>query len=415
MNQLKILHVTQGYWPAIGGTEWLMQRLSEELVRQFNDEVTVFTTNCYSGESFWSPNMPRMKTGQDEINGVKIHRFPVYSHLSRALGPIQKFAFSLGLPFNDYLRTYYSGPIIPGLVSRIQAFPADIIAASSFPLLHMYNAQKAGQKSKRPVVFFGGLHPVEKWGFGRPNIYKAIKKASYYIAYTGFEAQYVINKGAQPEKVAVIGLGVDPQPFQNISVEDAKRRYGLEGKKVVGFIGQIGGHKGVDTLIKAMPQVWEQCADTYVLIAGSRTLFCDNLEKMISEWPEEFQKKIILHYNFGIEEKPWLFSAVDIFVYPSGFESFGISFLEAWAASKPVIGCRVGAIPWVVQAGLDGFLIEYQNPAMLSEAISILLKNPTLAHEMGEVGQRKVISQYTWPKVAANFRKIYLSAINASK
>ena len=215
--------------------------------------------------------------------------------------------------------------------------------------------------------------------------------------------------------MAVIGLGVDPQPFQNISVEDAKRRYGLEGKKVVGFIGQIGGHKGVDTLIKAMPQVWEQCADTYVLIAGSRTLFCDNLEKMISEWPEEFQKKIILHYNFGIEEKPWLFSAVDIFVYPSGFESFGISFLEAWAASKPVIGYRVGAIPWVVQAGLDGFLIEYQNPAMLSEAISILLKNPTLAHEMGEVGQRKVISQYTWPKVAANFRKIYLSAINASK
>lgn len=409
---MKILHVTQGYWPAIGGTEWLMQRLSEELVQQFHDEVTVFTTNCYSGEAFWTPGMLRMGVGQDEINGVKIHRFPVYSHLSKAMGPIQKTAYSLGLPFNDYLRTYYSGPIIPGLVGKIQAFPADVIAASSFPLLHMYDSLNAGLKSKRPVVLFGGLHPVEKWGFGRPIIYKAIKKASYYIAYTGYEAQFVSDRGAPPEKVAVIGLGVDPQPFQSIVVDEAKHRYGLAGKTVIGFIGQIGGHKGVDTLIRAMPKVWEQFPDVFLLIAGSRTLFCDTLEKMIADWPEEYREKVILHYNFGVEEKPWLFSAVDIFVYPSGFESFGIAFLEAWAARKPVIGCRVGAIPWVVQAGKDGLLIEYQNAAMLSEAIALLLRNSSLAHEMGEAGQRKVIAQYTWPKVAARFREIYSNAVS---
>ena len=49
---MKILHLVQGYFPAVGGTEWLMQQISEELVRQFGDEVTVFTTNCLSGEGF---------------------------------------------------------------------------------------------------------------------------------------------------------------------------------------------------------------------------------------------------------------------------------------------------------------------------------------------------------------------------
>ena len=42
---MKILHVTQGYSPAVGGVEWLIQQVSEELVRSFGDDVTVFTTH----------------------------------------------------------------------------------------------------------------------------------------------------------------------------------------------------------------------------------------------------------------------------------------------------------------------------------------------------------------------------------
>ena len=82
---MKILHVTQGYFPAIGGTEFLIQKISEELTRQFNDEVTVFTTNCYSGEAFYTPTLPRMQTGWEELNGVKIQRFPVRAWISQLI------------------------------------------------------------------------------------------------------------------------------------------------------------------------------------------------------------------------------------------------------------------------------------------------------------------------------------------
>ena len=60
---MKILHVVQGYPPAMGGTEEAFGHLSEQLVKQFGDEVTVFTTNCFGGDSFNRFGLPLMKAG----------------------------------------------------------------------------------------------------------------------------------------------------------------------------------------------------------------------------------------------------------------------------------------------------------------------------------------------------------------
>ena len=81
---------------------------------------------------------------------------------------------------------------------------ADIIGASSFPLMHMHYAQRGGRKAGIPVVFFGGIHAGDDWGFNRPMIYKAIQRVDAYIAYTTFERDYLIGKGIPPEKISVI-------------------------------------------------------------------------------------------------------------------------------------------------------------------------------------------------------------------
>jgi glycosyltransferase involved in cell wall biosynthesis len=106
---------------------------------------------------------------------------------------------------------------------------------------------------------------------------------------------------------------------------------------------------------------------------------------------------------------------VDVFAYPSGYESFGIAYLEAWASGKPVIGCRRGAVPSVIEAGRDGLLIDYQDEDMLAEAIIMLLKNPDWACDLGEAGKRKVLMHYTWPKVASRFREVYCEALRERK
>lgn len=410
---MKILHVTQGYFPAIGGTETLIQNISEELIRQFGDEVTVFTTNCYNGEGFRDPSVPRFPVGVEEINKVIVRRFPVRSWVSQLARYPSAVTYRLKLPLNENLRWLVSGPVVPGFRKAISQEPADIVVASSFPLLHMLDALHGAQDSCRPCVLHGGLHPTDGWGFDRSDIYLAIREADRYIANTEFERKFVIDRGALPEKVVSIGLGVDPKRFEPVTTEEAKRRLGLEGKSVVGYIGQLGRHKGIDTLVQAMPIIWQREPNTHFLIAGAKARFAEKLVTMIAQFPEADQRKVKLIFNFTEEEKPWLFGALDVFAYPSGYESFGIAFLEAWIVGKPVVGCHAGAIPWIVQDGQDGILAGYQDVGMLAEAIIKLLQNPNLAYQFGQTGKTKVLMNYTWPQVVKKFRKVYLDAIES--
>ncbi len=410
---MDILHIVQGYTPAIGGTEWLIQRVSEELVRQFNDRVTVFTTDRYNGQGFVNPFSPRLSTGWEEINGVKVRRFRVINQLGPLLKLLQAVSYRLDLPFNQYLRTIYGGPIIPGLEKQIRQYPADIISAASFPLLHMYVALKSARASNRPCVLIGGLHPEDRWGFQRPMIYCAIRQADRYLALTDFEAKYVVARETAVDQVNVVGGGVDPELFQAVNINDAKRRLGLEGQKVIGYIGQLVEYKGVDSLLRAMPLIWSKNPDIRLLVAGSLTSFARKLQGIIQDWPLEYQQKLIFHYNFEQKDKGLLYSALDIFVNPSIYESFGIAFLEAWAAGKPVIGSRAGAIPSVVQAGQDGLLVDPQDEHQLADAVLSLIQNPDLATRMGQSGKKKVLSNYTWPHVARRFREAYQLTIDS--
>jgi glycosyltransferase involved in cell wall biosynthesis len=90
-----------------------------------------------------------------------------------------------------------------------------------------------------------------------------------------------------------------------------------------------------------------------------------------------------------------LLSAYDVFASPSGHESFGITFVEAWACGKPVIGTRVGAIPSVIDEGHDGLLVPYGDPHALANAILALLSDPPRGQEMGEARRQKVLAHYT--------------------
>lgn len=411
---LKVLHVVQGYAPAVGGTERVIQRLSEELVSQYGDEVTVFTSDCYSAEAFPRPKHPSLSPGHETRGGVSIRRFHVVRSLGPVLQPLQDLAFRLRLPLNQYLRTWYAGPIIPGLTDAIRRHPADVVVASSFPLRHMYLALRGARRSGRPCILVGGMHPEDRWGYDRSMIHRAIRKADLYVAYTGFEAEHVVSHGADLEKVEVIGLGVDPEPFDEVDPLAAKEALGLGDHPVVGFIGQLGVHKGVDTLLDAMPAIWARCPETRLVIAGSHTEFAAQIASRVAQYDPESRRKVLLRYDFQEEEKPRLFAALDAFVYPSGYESFGVAFLEAWAAAKPVIGCRRGAVPDVVRDRLDGVLVPFRDAEALAAAALSLLENPEWARGMGLVGRERVRARHTWRSVARRFRASYVRTIDRS-
>jgi glycosyltransferase involved in cell wall biosynthesis len=408
---MKILHIVQGYAPAIGGTEWLVQNLSEKLVSQFHDEVTVYTTNVYNCDAFYEPWRRLLPPGETVINGVQVRRFPVINAFGPVLKFIQHAAFLTRLPYNDWLRTVYSGPIVRGMTQAISEFKGDLVMAGSFPLLHMFYTTAAKERNGLPLVFFGGLHPEDPWSFDRPMIARAIEAADAYVAATTYERDYLISRGVDAQKLHVIGLGVDIDHFKAADGQQIRKDYGLGGGPLIAYVGQQARHKGLDTLLQATTRIWETIPDVRLLIAGARTNYSPTLRRMIRRMDDEHQRRITVIDNFHEAQKPQLFAACDVFVYPSVYESFGIAFVEAWAAAKPVVGCRAGAVPSVVCHEDDGLLAAPRDSQGLAEAILRLLQDADLRRDMGQRGQEKVQKNYTWTVVTARFRDIYQTVL----
>ncbi|MEK7879485.1 MAG: glycosyltransferase family 4 protein [candidate division NC10 bacterium] len=94
--------------------------------------------------------------------------------------------------------------------------------------------------------------------------------------------------------------------------------------------------------------------------------------------------------------------SADCFCLPSVQEGFGIVFLEAMAAGKPVVACRTAAVPEVVPDGKAGILVPPRSPDDLAIAIERTLSDPRMAKEWGETG-RQWVRQFAAPRVAARF------------
>jgi glycosyltransferase involved in cell wall biosynthesis len=404
---MKILHVVHGYSPAVGGTQWLVQAVSERLVADFGDEVTVFTTVAYSNSYFWDRTQPSMTPGKEQIGGVSVRRFPVFNRFGRLRFNLARVAYRLRLPWNDWLRGLYFGPLIPSMIRAVAESGAEIVMASAFPLLHMHYALWGGQRAGIPTVFLGALHPVDKWCFERPMIYDAIRRCDAYLAYTTFEREYLARRGVDPDKVTIVGGGVDPDFYERADGSAIRRKHGWGADPIVAIVAQHLPHKRIDLVIQAMGLVWRRHPDARLLVVGQKTDNSLQLERLVAAYPFEQQRRIHFISEFTQPEKAAFFAACDLFVLPSSHEAFGIVFLEAWASGKPVIGSRIAALPAVIREGVDGLLVPYGDVEALARAISDLLDSPETRARMGEAGRRKVIERYTWDAVTRRIRELY--------
>lgn len=412
---MKILHVVQAYHPVKGGAEWLAQNLSEQMAQRHGDDVTVFTAAVTKPGYFWRDEGGPLPVGTETINGVTVRRFPVYRGLRGLRRLWAHGAHRLKLPYHDWARAIQLGPIIWGWADEIARQPAAIVMASTFPFLHMNVAVAGAKRSGKPVVLLGAIHTGDAWGYDRKLIIDAIKQADAYLALTQFEKEYLLGKGVTPEKIQVIGGGVDVAPFLVGNGRTLRDKYQLGDKPVILVLCRHSELKRLDTVIAAMPHIWAQQPDVHLLLAGARTNYSATLDQLITALPPAQQAQIQIINDFPESEKPELLAVADLLVHPSGNESFGIVFAEAWAAGKPVIGADVGALASLIDAGQDGLLFRYGDPASMAAQVLTLLANPAQRAALGAAGRQKVLANYTWDIVADRVRQIYADTIARSR
>jgi glycosyltransferase involved in cell wall biosynthesis len=377
------------------------------MVSRYEDQVTVFTTTARNMNHFWRSRDPGLPAGTENIHGVTVRRFPVFNRFGWLRKLLAHGAHRLRIPYNDWLRTIYNGPLIWDMTRAIANSGADIVLASAFPLLHMYYALAGAQRAGIPIVFLGAIHVADTWGYDREIIYRAIRRADAYIALTTFERDHLARRGVAREKIAVVGAGVDAEPFLDADGTVLRAKYGWQDAPVVAMLAKHGIHKRFDTLLAAMRNVWQARPETRLLLAGARTPYSEQIERTISTLSPEQQAHVTMIDDFAEQAKPQILAACDLFVLPSGYESFGIAFVEAWACGKPVIGARIGAVQAVIDDGRDGLLVAYQDADDLARAILELLSDPQRRAAMGKAGRQKVLENYTWEIVADRVRAVY--------
>lgn len=404
---MKILHVVQAYHPVKGGAEWLAQNLSEQMAQRHNDDVTVFTAAVTKPAYFWRNEGGPLPVGTETINGVTVRRFPVYRGLRGLRMLWAHGAHRLKLPYHDWARAIQLGPIIWGFADEIARQPADVVMASTFPFLHMNVAVAGARRSRKPVVLLGAIHTGDVWGYDRKMIIDAVKQADAYLALTQFEKEYLVGKGITPGKIHVIGGGVDVEPFLAGNGRTIRDRYNLGEKPVIIVLCRHSELKRLDSVIAAMPHIWAQQPDAQLLLAGARTNYSAQLDKLIAALTPAQQANIHVINDFPEQEKPDLLAAADLLVHPSGNESFGIVFAEAWAAGKPVIGADVGALASLISQNADGLLFKFGDPVSMAEQVLKLLAQPAMRAAFGLAGREKVLAHYTWEIVADRVREIY--------
>ncbi|MCC7190845.1 MAG: glycosyltransferase family 4 protein, partial [Anaerolineales bacterium] len=106
------------------------------------------------------------------------------------------------------------------------------------------------------------------------------------------------------------------------------------------------------------------------------------------------------------DKLPYYYSAAEVVVMPSHYESFGMVALEAMACGAPVIASEVGGLAYLVRDGETGFTIPAEEPETLCEKLSGLLNDDELHAKMS--AQAAAYAQdYAWEKIAKQIVDVY--------
>ncbi len=229
---------------------------------------------------------------------------------------------------------------------------------------------------------------------------------------------------ADSRKMTVIPPGVDTSHFYPIPADEAKQYIGLKPEnRMVLFVGRIEPLKGIDTLIQAMSclGLLDMRHPVHLAIIGGDV---DVSPEEMSEEMTRLQKMcddlcmggmVLFLGKRGQDTLPYYYSAAEVVVMPSLYESFGMVALEAMACGTPVIASEVGGLGYLVQNGITGYTIPDSDPAELCDKLSHLLGNADLRNQMGNAAA-EYAADYAWNKVASQIIDVYkdVAAVKAS-
>ncbi len=213
------------------------------------------------------------------------------------------------------------------------------------------------------------------------------------------------------KKVAVVPGGVNIDLFHPRSKEEARVRLGLNEDKIILCVGRLDPLKGIDLAIGSAALLEEREHVKLVLVGGD--LEKDPEAQRLSDLADVLGISDSVRFEGAVrhDELPWYYSAADLLIVPSYYESFGLVALEAMACGTPVVAARVGGLPSLVRDGETGYLVPWHCPEPFAERMEVLLAHDDLRDHMGQAAIRHA-QGLAWETVVQRFATLYEDLIS---
>lgn len=265
------------------------------------------------------------------------------------------------------------------------------------------------------VITAHDVMPFDAKWYSHPVLRHIYGLADKVIVHAQDNKRWILDQfQVRPSKVAVVRHG-NYMPYVDthcLSREALREKVGVKDfTNVVLFFGQIKKVKGLDHLIRALPDVLSQHPDSVLVIAGQ-------------VWKDDFSHYADLISSLGLEKNviariehipdedvTAYFESADVVALPYTRVYQSGVLLMACSYGRPVVATSVGGMKEVIQDGVSGYLVPPQDQVGLAQAIARLLSDKERAAEMGSTARRLMEENYSWESVALRTRQIYVAVL----
>lgn len=238
-----------------------------------------------------------------------------------------------------------------------------------------------------------------------PRIYRG---AGAIIANSRNTKGLLQDLGIDPDKISIIHPGVESEAFQarEDAVAHIQQKYHLAKSLVLLTVGRLQRRKGQDMVIRALPHIIQKVPNVKYIVAGDgEELF--SLQALAQTLG--VAESVIFAGSISDGDLAAYYSVCDVFIMPNrqiggDIEGFGMVYLEAGAAGKPVIGGISGGTDDAILEGITGLRVDGDNVEAITNAAVSLLMDAGKAATMGKAGHSRVINEFNWETVVDRTR-----------
>jgi D-inositol-3-phosphate glycosyltransferase len=224
---------------------------------------------------------------------------------------------------------------------------------------------------------------------------------------------YQIDK----HKLVVIPPGVDTCHFYPIPSDEAKAVIGVpKEESMILYVGRIEPLKGVDKLIRAIAElrkgdVLSKCPHYLIIIGGEPDAPSPEMNQEMQRLQQlckdlDVGNLVLFLGKRSQDTLPYYYSAAEIAVVPSHYESFGMVALEAMVCGTPVIATQVGGLSYLIKDNVTGYTIPDDNPMALEQSLTQLICKADLRKQMS-LNSIAYAQSYSWDKITPRIIKEY--------